>query len=285
MAARTEHAHGFANEGGHVEVRNQVEGLVVVGQISGIGDAEGDPALGVQADLGGCGADHRLGDVDSPHARLRKLARDQQRPLAGSGADLERALRRGLDVQEGARKRCEVIRRARARTVVPARGRAIEETAHRPADRRPNPGRPDDEAVQDPAYDPDPLRRRPARGLIRTRERARERSGSWGHLAGRATRWSSLRWNAEDPDRAVLGDAARHEPLGGRADGVRERRLLDLGFPARRVSAGAEAEAGAGQAQAAHGASCPKRQTGCARVHELRQLHHRARRLEPGRRP
>ena len=93
-------------------------------------------------------ADHLLGDVDPANPRLRELAREQQRALAGPGADLERPLGRRLDVQERGRQRREVIDRARAGALVPARGRTVEEAPHRAAERRPEPRRAHDQAFR-----------------------------------------------------------------------------------------------------------------------------------------
>ena len=106
------------------------------------------------------GADHLLGDVDAANARLRELAREEQRPLAGAGAHLERPLGRGLHVQERGRQRGEVLHRAGAGAPVPAGRGAIEEAPHRAANRRPGPGRAHDQPVQHAADDADP----PGRG-------------------------------------------------------------------------------------------------------------------------
>jgi hypothetical protein len=164
VAPWTEDADALADERRHVQVDHQVEGFVVVGQIGRIRDPEGDPALGIETDLGACRVDHRLGDVNAPHPRLRELARHQKRPLSGAGAQLERALGGGLHVQERGGERREMIHRARARPIVPTGGDAIEVAAQRPADRRPGPGRPDDEPVQGPPDDPDTGLRWAARG-------------------------------------------------------------------------------------------------------------------------
>ena len=53
MAPGPQDAGHLGDEGRHVEVGDQVEGLVVVGQLGGVRDPEGDPALGIEADLAG----------------------------------------------------------------------------------------------------------------------------------------------------------------------------------------------------------------------------------------
>ena len=89
MAAGAQDAGDLGEERRHVELGDEVEGVVVVGEAGRVGDPERDPPLGIEADLAWAAADHLLGDVDAADARLGELAGQEQRPLAGAGAEVE----------------------------------------------------------------------------------------------------------------------------------------------------------------------------------------------------
>ena len=93
-------------------------------QVGSVGGSEGDPPVGVEADLGLREANHLLGDVDAAHARSRELAGKEQGRLAGAGADVERPLGRRARLQRRRRQRGEVRDGARARALVPAESAA-----------------------------------------------------------------------------------------------------------------------------------------------------------------
>ena len=124
VAAVAKDASDLGEERRHVEQGDQVEAAVVEGQRGGVGDTEGDPALGVEADLGLRLADHLLGDVDAADRCVRELAGDEEGGDAGPGADVEGALGAAVDLGHGDRKRREVIDAGRAGALVPGRAPA-----------------------------------------------------------------------------------------------------------------------------------------------------------------
>ena len=176
------------------------------------------------------GANHLLRDVDPANARLRELARQQQRPRAGAGAHLERPLGRGLHVQKGGRQRSEVLHRAGPGAPVPAGRRAIEEAPHRAAKQRPGPGRAHDQPVQHAARDADPPRasavaRRSPSGASASRGGPACGRIHRGHLAvprGAAPRPASLRGRCRRTLRTSAG-AAVLRARRARAGGLRRR--------------------------------------------------------------
>ena len=87
-----------------------------------VGDLERDPAVGIEPDLRLRHGDHLLGDVDAADACARELAGDEERRLAGAGAEVEDALGSGRHVEEGRGQRGEVLGRARARPLRPSPG-------------------------------------------------------------------------------------------------------------------------------------------------------------------
>src|SRR3954447_362452 len=107
-AAGPQDAGDLREERRHVELSDQVEGVVAEGQVRGVADLERDPALGIQPDPLLGATDHLLGEVDAAHPGARELAGDQQRAVAETRADVERPLGLGTHVERGRRKRGEV---------------------------------------------------------------------------------------------------------------------------------------------------------------------------------
>ena len=149
VAAGAQDAGDLGDERRHVELRDQVEGLVVVGELGGVGDPEGDPALGVEADL-----------ALAPRGSSARRCRPRERAPAGTRAPRSSApspvpvptssARSGAGftcrsaAASGARCSTEP---APVRSSQPGR-RAIEEAPHRAANRRPGPGRAHDQPIQ-----------------------------------------------------------------------------------------------------------------------------------------
>ena len=204
-------------------------------------------------------ANHLLGEVDAANARLRELARQQQRPRAGAGAHLERALGRGLHVEEGRGQRSEVLHRARAGAPVPAGRGAIEEAPHRAANRRPGPGRAHDQPVQHAAGDADPPGRRSSLGgrhQATAREVVRGSHPLRDILPCRVVRRPSplacAADAAEDTPRALAPAVlAALAALLLAACGGEDGRRVDLGEPSRGLPGGAGAAPQAGRPEAA----------------------------------
>src|SRR4051794_20865221 len=91
-AARAKNAFGLAEESRDVDLRDQIEGVVLERQVSGVGDSEGDTALRVEADPVLGTAHHLFREVDAADAGMGELARHQEGPDPGARAELEDAL-------------------------------------------------------------------------------------------------------------------------------------------------------------------------------------------------
>ena len=102
-----QHAGGLAEERRHVDLGDEVEVIVGERQGGGVGDLERDPPLGVEPDLGAREPDHLLGEVDPADAGAGELAGEEERRLAGPGAEVEDPLgggeRRAVAVASAAR--------------------------------------------------------------------------------------------------------------------------------------------------------------------------------------
>ena len=167
VPAGAQDARDLAVEGGHVDLRHEVERIVVPGQCRRVGHPERDPALGIEADLVGGELDHPLRQIHAANAGTRELARQEQGRDAGSGPDVERALRSGGDLGGRRGEGEEVVDRAAA--LVPLVGDVVEELAHEGSQRRPRPRRTVEGRAHRVPDDPDPLGRRCGRVRRRVR--------------------------------------------------------------------------------------------------------------------
>ncbi len=111
-----QHAGHLGEERGHVELGDQVEGVVILGEGGGVADLEGDPPVGIEPDPGLRLPDHLLGDVDAADAapagtRARSAAPRSPVPVpmssarSGAGSTSSRAARGGPGARRS-RRRC-----------------------------------------------------------------------------------------------------------------------------------------------------------------------------------
>ena len=131
MAPGPQDAGDLGEERRHVDLGDEVEGVVVVGQPGGVGDPEGDPPLGVEPDLLLRG---RI--ISSERSTPRTLARGNSRARnsAASPVPVPRSRTRsgtGVTFAVATASAAEVVGRAGAGALVPAVGGAVEEALHR----------------------------------------------------------------------------------------------------------------------------------------------------------
>jgi peptidyl-prolyl cis-trans isomerase B (cyclophilin B) len=169
--AWAEHAGDLGEEGRHVELRDEVEGLGVVREVGGIPDLEGHPALRIEPDPLLRAADHLLGDVDTANTSVWELACDQKRAVAKAGPDVEGTLGLGVDVYEAGRERGQVLRGGPVPSLIPGRGLPLPEPAAGSAKQGPEERRPGDRGVQEAPDKADAPARRSETGLREVRLR------------------------------------------------------------------------------------------------------------------
>src|SRR3954471_4959480 len=150
-AARSQHAADLGEERRHVELGDEIEGVLLERQVGGIRDLECDATLRVEADPALGPADHLLGEVDAADPRVGKLARDQQGTVSEARSYIQRALGFGADVQEGCSERRQMGGAGPADTLVPGGSATLPVGMTEAAEQRPGEWGSGHDEVDEPA--------------------------------------------------------------------------------------------------------------------------------------
>jgi len=120
VPARAQHAGYLANRGARVELGDQVEQIVGVGERRRPTDLEGDATLGIEPDSGGSGPDSCLRGVDAAQPGSGELSGEEEHRFALSTTYDQGSLGGARDPQCGGSQRRE---RGRGQASMIASGR------------------------------------------------------------------------------------------------------------------------------------------------------------------